>query len=903
MDRPPFLDLKPPKGYVAGLGRGATGFSVRGDKFQRKVPVRLQDEKRRELKGKTIVKDAAQSEEDEAMKIFSIIDLKRNGNKLAKVDNAFQDSLNEGYKFNDLKRNLGSVSEDQWLSIPEATDFTRRNKRNRLEEQLNRKTYAAPDSLISQNVNLSKLTEEREKLLEMTLDVNIKGKMGEIDIDSSKESLSYLNQLESVTNTTNETQLEDLKKMRLVFQSYRKADPKKSEGWIASARLEEKCRRFEAAKRLIEEGCQNCPHDEEIWLENIRLHYADNHKCKVIVTTAIKFNYNSVKLWLKAIDLENEKINKYRVVRKALEEVPTSEELWNLAVEYEKNKNEKINILRKALEFVPQSLHLWTILIKVEEYNEAKILLNRARKLIPNNIKIWLLAIELEETHGNNDISVFKLMKILNKGFEQLSANSISITFEDGLRISKEFETSNEGHCEKSLEALAQVIIMKTTEEHGLNIDNEKLKMLLKFDDSLTKLYFIRQVVLVNYERLSLWNSLKEVCEKLGRVNELYNTFEKILFSGDETDQKKILEPNSKLVLVYAKEVWKGKNDIKKALAIIDKCLGMIPDNLDIIAAKLKLLCQSRQFDTAELLFKEKINQMIDQKNVSNQPGLERLVHKYVSFLRHQRENELAITLISDQFIPLFHNCYKLYLQLGQIYCHLENYTDARSILVQGTEKFPGNNKSNSHNALLWIEISKIEEIAMEKPIKARATLDIALIKNSGNPTCEIMIYIARIQLEKRTNNNDQAQLLVSQGLKAYPNSALLWTENITLLDTKRSSQKKTVFQDALRNTKNSYLVMLEIGKTFYKECQYTTAIKWIERATKANPAYGDSWVWNYRCERKLNRDTKGIIQKVSSVEPVYGPEWISISKNPASQYFSSKEILKTLTSKEKHNQ
>ncbi|SMN20323.1 similar to Saccharomyces cerevisiae YBR055C PRP6 Splicing factor, component of the U4/U6-U5 snRNP complex [Maudiozyma saulgeensis] len=896
MDRPSFLDQSPPIGYVPGLGRGANGFSVRGDKFQRKVPVRLQDGKSKELKKNNVVNDVAQSEEDEALKIFSIIDLKRNGNKSTKIENTFQDSLNEGYKFKDLKRNLGSISAEQWLNIPEASDFTRRNKRNRLEEQLNRKTYAAPDSLISQNVNLTKLTEEREKLLEKTLDTNIKGKFGNTDINTLSESQSYLNQLEIISNTTNETQLEDLKKMRLVFQSYRKADPKKSEGWIASARLEEKCRKMEQARRLIEEGCENCPHDEEIWLESIRLHSSDNQKCKIIVTTAIKFNYNSIKLWLKAIDLENEKINKYRIVRKALEEVPTSTELWNLAVGFEQDKNEKINILRKALEFVPESIHLWTTLIKIEEYTEAKISLNKARKAIPNNIKVWLLAIELEETHGDKNISVSKLIKILNKGFEQLLHSNISVTFEDALRISKEFETSNKGKCEKSLDALAQVILLRTTEGQGHNIDNKKLKMLLKFDDSLTKLCLIKQMVIVNHDRLSLWNSLKEICEKLGRINDLYSTFEHVLFNKDETDQNKVLESNSKLVLVYAKEIWKGSNDIKKALDIMDKSLVVIPDNLDIVAAKAKLLCQSKQFDAAGLLFKEKINQMIEEENILNKSGLDRLAHKYVSFLRYKSENELAITLLLDKFIPLFPNFYKLYLQLAQIYCDLKNYNDARSILIKGIEKISCNNKSNSHNALLWIEISKIEEIAMEKPTKARATLDVALIKNSGNSMSEIMIHVAKIQLEKRTQNKDQARLLVSQGLKTFPNSELLWTENITLLDAKRTSQKKTMFQDALRNTKNNYLVMLEIGKTFYKESQYATAIKWIERATKANPNYGDSWIWNYRCEKKLNRDTNGIIQKVTSIEPAYGPEWISVSKNPSSQYFRSLEILKTLT-------
>ena len=41
MEKPSFLNEIPPPGYIAGVGRGAVGFSTRGTNGERKVPARL----------------------------------------------------------------------------------------------------------------------------------------------------------------------------------------------------------------------------------------------------------------------------------------------------------------------------------------------------------------------------------------------------------------------------------------------------------------------------------------------------------------------------------------------------------------------------------------------------------------------------------------------------------------------------------------------------------------------------------------------------------------------------------------------------------------------------------------------------------------------------------------------
>ena len=46
------------------------------------------------------------------------------------------------------------------------------------------------------------------------------------------------------------------------------------------------------------------------------------------------------------------------------------------------------------------NLDMWMALAKLENYEKAKAVLNRARKSIPNEPTIWIAAAKLEESQG-----------------------------------------------------------------------------------------------------------------------------------------------------------------------------------------------------------------------------------------------------------------------------------------------------------------------------------------------------------------------------------------------------------------------------------------------------------------------------------------------------------------------
>lgn len=58
-------------------------------------------------------------------------------------------------------------------------------------------------------------------------------------------------------------------------------------------------------------------------------------------------------------------------------------------------------MLSHAVECIPTSVEMWLALAKLETYENAKKVLNKARKTIPTEKSIWITAAELEEANGN----------------------------------------------------------------------------------------------------------------------------------------------------------------------------------------------------------------------------------------------------------------------------------------------------------------------------------------------------------------------------------------------------------------------------------------------------------------------------------------------------------------------
>ncbi|KAG5461168.1 MAG: PRP1 splicing factor, N-terminal-domain-containing protein, partial [Olpidium bornovanus] len=170
-----FLGKAAPPNYIAGLGRGATGFTTRSDIGPaREGPADLSDEAIEKLKRKRAAEDEEDSgeyqdpdnevglfnsmpyeaDDEEADMIYEAVDAKMDERRKARREAREREELLRFRKerpkiqqqFGDLKRGLSAVTDEEWANIPEVGDLVGRNKKkvNTFKERF----FAIPDSVI-----------------------------------------------------------------------------------------------------------------------------------------------------------------------------------------------------------------------------------------------------------------------------------------------------------------------------------------------------------------------------------------------------------------------------------------------------------------------------------------------------------------------------------------------------------------------------------------------------------------------------------------------------------------------------------------------------------------------------------------------------------------------------------
>eukprot|EP00128_Syssomonas_multiformis_P011821 Colp12_sorted_trinity150504_noHs@5512 len=514
-----FINMPAPPGYVPGIGRGASGFTTRSDigpardatDTMNPEPVaaaprkRDDDDEEENLNennydefagygGSLFSTGTYDAEDKEADAIYQAVDDRMDERRKEKREKREREEL-ENYRrkfpkiseqFEDLKRELGKLSEDDWLAIPDKADV--RAKKAKVPTRAERFT-PAPDSLIQSGLRLGgEMTNAVDPRLaapgysglttpfpggastpvaDLTAFGGAKNSILSVKLQQAADSVTgqtvvdpkgYLTDLNSMIPKTG-GDMGNIRQARMQFKALIQSNPKHFPGWIAAARLEEVAGKMQEARTLTLKACEQCPKAEDVWLEAARLHPPDQGKA--ILTQAIRNIPTSVKLWLKAANLETEVKAKKRVLRKALETIPNSVLLWKTAVELEDPVDAKV-MLSRAVECCPQSTELWLALAYLENYEQAKRVLNTARTMIPTDKAIWIAAAKLEEANNNfNMVTV-----ILEKAVRSLAANLVEITREQWIEEAQAAETAN---SPKTAQAIIRTCI-------GIGVEDEDRK-------------------------------------------------------------------------------------------------------------------------------------------------------------------------------------------------------------------------------------------------------------------------------------------------------------------------------------------------------------------------------------------------------------------------------------------
>ncbi|KAJ7873267.1 PRP1 splicing factor, N-terminal-domain-containing protein [Mycena olivaceomarginata] len=870
-----FLSMPAPASYVAGLGRGASGFTTRSDigpaRDGPSAEVIAEAQARRGEEAEVdpdqfqdpdneyglFAGTTYEQDDEEADKIYQQVDEAMDARRRARREAQEQIDLAKHraerpkiqQQFADLKRGLSAVTDEEWETLPEVGNLTRK-KRRKME-----RSFAVPDSILvgdrskseyenslddrqQQNggfetpaesgtlTNFVEIGQARDKILSLKLD-QISG-TATSGTSTSVDPKGYLTSLNSVV-LKSDAEIGDIKRARMLFDSLVKSNPKHSPGWIAAACLEEHAGRMVAARKIIKAGCEQCPKSEDVWLEAARLH--NNDDAKVILANAVQHVGQSVKIWMAAADLEHDVKAKKRVLRKALEHIPNSVRLWKETVNLESSAADARILLSRAVEVIPLSVELWLALARLESPERAKSVLNKARKAVPTSHEIWIAAGRLLEQEARNksdaerEAELAVVDKTIVAGVKELRRHQVLLTREQWLKEAERCETEG---SPRTCEAIVKATVgMEIEEEDRLDTwvgDAESAEARGMVG---TARAILAEALRVFPGRKSLWIRAAE----LEKANGTRESLDAILSRAvDHCPQAEVLW------LMAAKEKWMA-GDVPAAREVLERAFVANKESEQIWLAAVKLEAENNELGVAREL-------LVRARTVAD---TERIWMKSAVFERQQGQLDAALETLATA-LTKFPKFAKLYMIQGQI--------------LQSQGKFPAAR-------------ARLEE-ADKKSIKARAILEKARLVNPAND----VLWAEAVGVEERSGGAAQGKAMLARSLQECPTSGLLWSMSI--------------WAEPDRCSADNPVIICTVARLFWAERKIEKARQWFGRAVATDPDLGDSWAWWLKFERQHGTEDyrEDVRKKCVAAEPHHSPMWQSVAKDTRNTGKSITQIL-----------
>ncbi|KAK5192067.1 U4/U6 x U5 tri-snRNP complex subunit Prp1 [Exophiala xenobiotica] len=811
----------------------------------------------------------------------------REAREREEIDDYNRKNPNISEQFADLKRPLATITDDEWANLPDPGDLTGKNRRSK--QNLRQRFYAVPDSVLAgardstelqttvqdegadpavsadnrdgTMTNFAAIGVARDKVLKARLDRAAQSDAG-TGSATAIDTKGYLTSLNTAEFKASELAVGDVKRVRVLLESVIKTNPKHAPGWIAIARLDELAGKIVSARKLIAQGCEQCPKSEDAWLENIRMN--DNHNAKIVAANAIKNNERSTRLWIEAMKLESEPRAKKRVLRQAIDHIPQSVAIWKEAVNLEEDPEDAKLLLAKATEIIPLSVELWLALARLESPENAQAVLNKARKAVPTSHEIWIAAARLQEQIGNA-----AKVNIMNRAVKAL--------VKEGAMLKREEWIAEAEKCEEEGAVLTCGAIIRETLGYGLDEDDDR-KEIFK-DDAKASMsrerYETARAIYAYALRIfptstSLWLEAADLERHHGTKEALWQVLEKAVEACPQSET---------FWLQLAREKWYAGN-VDDARRVLGRAFNQNPKSEEIWLAAVKLEADAKQVDQARDLL----------ATARQEAATERVWYKSAAYERQLGNIDVALDLVLQGLTSTvvekketrFPRSAKLWMIKGQIYEDKSMIPQAREAYSQGTRLCP-------KSVPLWLLASRLEEKA-GIIIKARSVLDRARLQNPKNP--ELWVESIRVELHAKPPNVQQAKILMSKAIQECPKSGLLLSENIWRLQPR--TQRKPLALEAIKAVDNDPILFVTIARIFWSERRLDKAMSWFEKAIVLDPDLGDTWAWYLKFLMQHGTDDKreDVISKCVSSEPKHGEVWQRVRKDPKNAYLSTKEVL-----------
>ncbi|CAG8090255.1 unnamed protein product [Penicillium salamii] len=941
--RKDFLSQAAPENYVAGLGRGATGFTTRSDlgparegptpeQIQAALTKRAQQlgaaaptaygNNSREKGGKEDEKEEEDErfqdpdnevglfaygqfdqEDDEADRIYQEVDEKMDKRRRARRE-AREKAEREDFEsknpkiqqqFADLKRTLASVSEEDWANLPEVGDLTGKNRRDKQNSR--QRFYAVPDSVLAGARDSAQYgTTVAEDGSQTNAEGEGAGTMTNFaDIGAARDKVLQVRldqaALSGDAASGSATSIDPTG----YLTSLNKSESKSSEAEVGDVKR---------VRVLLESVTKTNPKHAPGWIALARLEEIAGRivVARTLLAKGCELCPKSEDIWLENIRL-NEGHNAKVIAANAIKNNDRSTKLWTEAMLLETDVRAKKNVLRQAILHIPQSVQIWKEAVNLEsDPADARLLLAKAVEMIPQSVELWLALAHIETPENAQKvlnaarkavptsfeiwIAAARLQEQMGT-FEKINVmkRAVQSLVRENAMLKREEWIVEAEKCEKEGAVLTCGGIIQETLGWGLDEDDDrKVTWMEDAKASISRGMYETARAIYAYALRVFVNrrSIWIAAADLERIHGTKAALWQVLEKAVEACPQ-----SEELWLQLAKEKWQS-GEIDEARRVLGRAFHQNPNNEDIWLAAVKLEADAKQTDQARELL----------ATARSEAGTDRVWIKSVAFERQLGNTDDALDLV-NQGLQLFPKADKLWMMKGQLY-------EAQKKIPQAREAYGTGTRACSKSVALWLLASRLEE-NNGAVVRARSILDKARLAVPKSPE----LWTESVRVERRAKNITQAKTMMARAIQEVPSSGLLWTESIWFLEPRASRKARSL--EAMKKCENDAVLFIAIGRIFWSERRLDKAMTWFEKAIVSNSDYGDGWAWYYKfllehgtevCrpgytplyEHSANiliqEKRADVVTKCTTVEPKHGEIWQSIAKDPVNAHKTTEELL-----------
>ncbi|OWP05089.1 pre-mRNA-splicing factor prp [Marssonina coronariae] len=648
----------------------------------------------------------------------------------------------------------------------------------------------------------------------------------------------------------------------------------------------------------------------------------DIKRVRVLLESVIRTNPKHAPGWIAAARLEElagKTVAARSVIARGCEFCPKSEDAWLESIRLNDNHNAKI-IAANAIKNNDRSVNLWIEAMKLESEPRAKKkVIRHALDHIPQSVVLWKEAVNLEEDPTDAKLLLAKATEIIPLSVELWLALARLESSENAQKVLNK--------ARKAIPTSHEIWIAAARLQE--QIGNTTINVMKRAVQALAK-----ESAMLKREE---WISEAEKCEEEEAVLTCGAIIRETLGWGldEDDDRKDIWMEDAKAsigrgkyetaraiyayalrVFVNSRKLWLAAADLEKnhgtkeALwQTLEKAVEACPQSEVLWMMLAKEKWQAGEIDNARRVLGRAFNQNPNNEDIwlaavkleaeNQQPDQARELLKTA----RQEAPTDRVWMKSVAFerqagnteaaLDLVNQALQLFPGAAKLWMMKGQIYEGEGKLPQAREAYGTGTKACTKSVPLWLLYARLEERA-GNIVKARGILDRARLAVAKSPE----LWVESVRLERRANNISQAKNNMAQALQQVPNSGLLHSESIWHLEAR--TQRKPRALEAIKKVDNDPILFVTIARIFWGERRLEKAQNWFEKAILLDSDLGDTWAWYFKFLLQHGTDEKraDVIAKLILSEPRHGEVWQSVAKDPKNAGKSQEEILKLVVGK-----